>query len=45
MATIQIKDLNPLVEVSPDMGAQVKGGPLEIRELNVKAVVAKDVQG
>lgn len=39
MTKIVIKDLDMATPVTPEDAALVKGGPLEIRELTIKAIV------
>lgn len=40
MAKIEIKDLDTTTPVTPEDAALVKGGPLEIRELTIKATLS-----
>ena len=42
MASITISDLKGPQDLDPEKAAMVKGGPLEIRELNIKATIAPD---
>lgn len=42
MASIKINDLSGPRDLNPQEAAMIVGGPLEVRELTIKATIAPD---